>query len=514
MRRVFVLALTLAALAPPRPAFAQEEAPDASPRATWQAFMDAARHRNWKEAAVELDSEGRGPASADLPARARQLKAVLDSYLFINPDDLSDQPQGRLDDHLPPDEEQIGRVPAARGRGTSPVRMLRLPTGRWVFSPATVARVPAWYARLPDRWMRDHLPQRLLAPGPRDVFWWQYIALFLLAVFSLAVGAVVQLALRWLLRRGGRRTGAELNKARLRRLRGPLSLFVATVVAPLFLSWLLLTKPAEAFVTNVLSAARLVSLYWFLIKAIELGADRARGSKFMAERAQSGALIPLASRAAKVALSIVAVVVFLQKLGYPAASLIAGLGIGGLAFALAAQKTVENLFGSVMLSVDQPFRPGDLIKLDTLMGVVETVGLRSTRVRTPDRTTVTIPNGRLADMNIESFATRDRLKFATTVSVVYGTTAAQLGRIMDELKLALETHPKRHPEDVRVALAALGATSIDIEVLAWFATTDWNEFVALRQQMLLAIMEIVARHGSDFAFPTQTLHIATVPGGK
>jgi MscS family membrane protein len=196
------------------------------------------------------------------------------------------------------------------------------------------------------------------------------------------------------------------------------------------------------------------------------------------------------------------------------ASLIAGLGIGGLALALAAQKTVENLFGSVSVSVDQPCRVGDFVRVEGgLLGTVENIGLRSTRIRTLDRTIVTIPNGKFADARIETFAARDKVRLFTVVQLEYRTTAEQMRSVLAGFEQVLSRHPKIEPNSVVVRFAALGASSLDVEVVGIFLTSDWNEFTRIRQELFLELMEVVERAGTGFAFPTQTLHLASVPPG-
>jgi MscS family membrane protein len=192
------------------------------------------------------------------------------------------------------------------------------------------------------------------------------------------------------------------------------------------------------------------------------------------------------------------------------ATVLAGLGIGGLALAFGAQKTIENLFGSISLAADQPFRVGDFVKVGEFAGHVERIGMRSTRIRTLDRTLVSIPNGQLADMRIEDFASRDRIRFAATVGVVYGTTEAQVRRVVAEIEAMLRAHPKVWPDTVVAKLLGFGPSSLDVEVLCWFHTSDFAEFRELRQEALLGVMRIVAEAGTSLAFPTQTVHVVGV----
>jgi MscS family membrane protein len=212
---------------------------------------------------------------------------------------------------------------------------------------------------------------------------------------------------------------------------------------------------------------------------------------------------------------VIAGIGFLGGLGLPVASLLAGLGIGGVALAFGAQKTVENLFGAVAIGVDQPLREGDLVRIENdVQGTVETVGLRSTRIRTRDRTVVTLPNGRLADMRVETFAARDRCRLDATVRLVYSTTASQLREILAGFERVLREHPSIWPNDLVVRFLQFGASSLDIEVSAYFETRDWQTFRTWRQDILIAYMEIVENAGSSFAFPTQTVHLVNAPSAR
>jgi hypothetical protein len=187
----------------------------------------------------------------------------------------------------------------------------------------------------------------------------------------------------------------------------------------------------------------------------------------------------------------VAVVAALAALGYPVATVLAGLGIGGIALAFGAQKTIENLFGSIALAADQPFRVGDFVRIEDFVGNVERIGMRSTQIRTLDRTLITIPNGRLADMRIEDFASRDRIRLSATIGVVYGTTRAQIERIVAGMETVLRDHPLIWPDTVVVRFAGFGASSLDIEVMAWFRTSDFNVFRDCRQEALFGFMRVV-----------------------
>jgi len=202
----------------------------------------------------------------------------------------------------------------------------------------------------------------------------------------------------------------------------------------------------------------------------------------------------------------------LQNIGINVTGILAGLGIGGLAVALAAQKTVENLFGGVTLILDQPVRVGDFCRFGDRVGTVEEVGLRSTRVRTLDRTVVSIPNGHFSSLELENFTLRDRIWLNTTLGLRYETTPDQLRHVLVEIRRMLYAHPRIDSEPARIRFASFGAYSLDLEIFAYVRTSDYEEFLAVREDVYLRIMDIVAESGTGFAFPSQTTYFARDTG--
>lgn len=357
----------------------------------------------------------------------------------------------------------------------------------------------------------EYLPRVLLGIGPAGLTWWQWLALPIAISLAWLLGALVSRVARRALRGVARRTAAEWDDALLGELGSPLTFGAALGLLLMFVPALGLPDSPGRWIQRVLRALLLVAFFWGLLRAIGVIAATAVRSEWAKARPGSAALAPLASRVIKVALSCFAVVALLAELGYPVASLIAGLGIGGLAIALAGQKTVENLFGAFSLGIDQPFREGDFVKIEDFVGTVEAIGLRSTRVRTLDRTLISIPNGRLAEMRLESFTARDRIRLACTLGLVYETSSSQMREVLAELERVLRGHPKIWPDAVVVRFMGFGESSLDIEIMAWFLTQDYGEFQLLRQEVLLGFMEVVERAGSGFAFPTRTLHVASAP---
>ena len=362
-----------------------------------------------------------------------------------------------------------------------------------------------------NRWLSDRLPSPLLQPGPLELLWWQWLVLPAVVVMALLLGSILGRGVRAAFALAAARTASTIDDAALRRLGAPIHAVATIAIAAVLLPWLNLDQWAVDLWRRLLRAAFLLTVFWAVWRLVDVAQLAASESHWARSAPASRNLIPLGARTSKIVIAAIGVIAVLSLLGYPVTSLVAGLGIGGLALALAAQKTVENLFGAFSIGVDQPFREGDFVHVDDFVGTVECIGLRSTRFRTLDRTIVTLPNGRLADMRLESFAARDRLRLAATVGLVYETTAAQMRQVLAGFERVLRAQPKIWPDAVVVRFGELAASSLNVDVMAWFKTSDWAEFQAIREQVLLQFMDVVEAAGSSFAFPTTTVHVATVP---
>jgi MscS family membrane protein len=485
-----------------------------SPRAAMAAFLSLARAGQFDQAAAFLDLPDSLRQRGGMVAA--QLQAVLDRHLWIDTDRLSPLPAGDSADGLPPGIDQIGAI---RGPDGVPrmVRIARDPqngAAPWRFTRSTVSAIPALYGALGDRWVYERLPEVLLRRGPLQLMWWQWLALPVLLVVAVTLGAIGGRIVRASFTRVVSRTKTDWDDAIVLRLRAPLTGALTLVALAALLPLLSLYRPAAEMSYRLVRGGLFVVFFWSLWRLVDVARQVLSHSRWARTSASSRSLLPLAGRVAKVIILAIAAVAVLSLLGFPVASLIAGLGLGGLALALAAQKTVENLFGAFSIGVDQPFREGDVVKIEDFVAVVEDLGLRSTRFRTFDRTVITLPNGRLADMRVESYTARDRLRLATTIGLVYQTTEAQMRAVLAGFERVLRAHPKIWPDDVVVRFQEFAASSLSIEVMAWFQTADWGEFRTIRQEILLEFMKVVEEAGTDFAFPTQTVRVASWPPGS
>lgn len=353
--------------------------------------------------------------------------------------------------------------------------------------------------------MKDWLPEGWLEPSLWGLQRWQWVALPLLA----ALAAFLTLVFVYLTTAAVRRLRKDKASAdRINeRLTAPLRLAWAAILLRVGLPLAGLSSLAEARWDTGLRVALELAVFWGALRAVTSWSDHFPQSLFAQTHPGARALVSLLSGILRIALFGFAVLTALAELGYSVTSVLAGLGIGGIALALGAQKTLENVFGAFALAVDQPIREGDFVRVGELMGTVENIGLRSTRIRTLDRTVVAIPNGKLAELHLETFAARDRVRLLLTLSLRYDTTKAQLDQVLEGVRAALQAAPKLHPDGCQVSLTGLGNAGLQVEVQAFIATKDFDEFRVIREGLLLELLAVIERAGTTLAYPTQTLQL-------
>ncbi|NUN02915.1 MAG: mechanosensitive ion channel family protein [Bryobacteraceae bacterium] len=266
------------------------------------------------------------------------------------------------------------------------------------------------------------------------------------------------------------------------------------------------------FLGSVEVLISILAVTWFALRLIDLAATQIRERMVLTQRSGAIAIIPLGRRIVKVVAVGVAVLAMLDNVGFNLTAVVAGLGVGGIAVALAAQRTLENLFGGFSLIADQPVRVGDFCKYGDQVGTVEDIGLRSTRIRTLDRTVVTIPNGQFASMSLENFAKRDKMWFHPKLGLRYETSADQLRYVLAQIRRMLYEHEKVEPGSARIRFVRFASDSLELEIFAYILTADFGEFLGIQEDILLRIMDIVESAGTGLAFPSRTLYLGRDKG--
>ncbi|HHP7234010.1 MAG TPA: mechanosensitive ion channel family protein [Desulfobacterales bacterium] len=398
--------------------------------------------------------------------------------------------------------------------------------GEFLFAARSIAIAPRFYQRIAhlplrssldiESWTRTlpqitgpMIPQWIPAniPAPLQAVWlktpiWKVFAVALITTLATVLLMVFHLVVNRNPSKG------DLLRS-LRRILTPIAILVVFAWLSDFITFQI--NVAGGFARIVDTTATLIVylavawLAWLLLRALFAGIVRSRNIDVDSFDAH---LYRLAGKV----LGIVAVVVILARaahyLGVPLYSVVAGLGIGGLAIALAIRPTLENLIGGIILYVDQPVRVGDFCSFDDKTGTIESIGVRSTKLRALDRTVISIPNAALADMQLINYAKCDRMLIHTTIGLRYETEPDQLRYALVKIREMLHAHPRIDSDTIRVRFFEYGASSLDIKIRIYALTRDWNDFFAIREDVLLRINDIVREAGTGFAFPSQTMYLS------
>jgi len=488
-----------------------------SPRSTVRGFLRAARKKEWQAAARHLDLRNvpRGRRATQGPELAEELKTILDRTVPIDLATLSDDPGGLPDDGQPDPRDVLATIETSEG----PVRLyLERTKGadgglEWRFAAITVSKIERLFEEFGSQpTLAAWLPPIFFEVEVFDTKLWQWtgiLALFLGAAF---VGWLIASTMIGIARIVVRRTDTTVDNALTEMAVGPTRILLTAGIFTAGLYALWLPVVVHQVFAGFAKGAVAIAITWFTMRLVTV-ASRQMQLRMAARGDRAGiSAVPLVRRMVNALIVLLAIVVVIASFGVNVTGIVAGLGVGGLAVALAAQKSLENLFGGLTLIIDQPVRVGDFCRFGEQLGTIEDIGLRSTRIRTLDRTLVTVPNAELATLQIENFARRDRIWLQTTIGVRYETSPDQLRFLLVELKKMLLGHPKVDPDPARVRFRSFGAYSLDIEIFAYVRTTDYNEFLAVQEDIFLRIMDIVAGAGSGFAFPSQTVYTAADGG--
>ncbi len=306
-----------------------------------------------------------------------------------------------------------------------------------------------------------------------------------------------------------RRTDTELDDLLVSAAQRPLE--IGVILAGIGFACGVLGLPVEPvnvrrLATAILTVAITLDVVWMLFRLIDGFSTFFEGISKETESKIDDALIPLFRKALKVFLGLLAFVVVIQNLGYSVTGIVAGLGVGGLALALAAQDTVANLFGSIMILLDRPFKVGDWVRGANFEGVVEEVGFRSTRVRTFPKTLVTVPNKEMANLIIDNQQAMPIRRMDIAVGVTYSTSAKQMRDLLAGLKQILSDHPDVRDDGILVRFTEFGGSSLNLLVRGFTDAVGFVEHTRIREDVLLKIMDLVESLDLEFAFPSQSLY--------
>jgi MscS family membrane protein len=314
------------------------------------------------------------------------------------------------------------------------------------------------------------------------------------------------------------KTETTLDDKLLPALESPVATFVMVTGIFAALKVLKLSETADHSIAAGSTVAFSMVIFWGLLRAFDAIIDHAAE---IAKVKQMGiaAFMPWIKKSLIAVFVVVGTLMIVQSLGYNVSTILQGLGIGGLAFALAAQDTIANLFGSLVVAIDQPFKIGETVKIGTHTGTVEDIGLRSTKIRLIDKSLVVMPNKLVSSEAIVNLSRSTQRRVEQVIGLTYDTTPDQLAVIVEDIRGVLLADAEVDPTSVMVFFRDLSASSLDVWVVYASREADLKEGFALKQRMNLAIMRAVAARGLSFAYPTSVMHLdgpvaKAIAGGK
>ncbi len=398
--------------------------------------------------------------------------------------------------------------------------------GEFLFTPGTVARVHEFYDRTRDlpsrRAILVEMPHRmtleftgwLIPPAwvaavpawaKAAVFGqvvWKWLAMALLVLLVFGAAALLHRCMVWV--RQDQSCGAYLC-----RLVVPVSVFILMPLVDYLLTYQINVTGAGVWGLVVLvKGVHCVAGIWAVWLISLAVAEGIIASPKIAPESLDAHLLRLAARVLATVVAIVILFYSGSQLGLPLYGLVAGLGVGGLAIALAAQNTVENFIGSLNIYLDRPVRVGELCRYGGALGFVEEIGLRSTRIRGLDRTVTTVPNAEFSKMQIINYTRRDQMLLRATLGLRYETSEEQLRFVLAKLRELLLAHPRITEFPARARFKGYDDYSLNVDIFAYVNTKDYNEFLAIREDVLLQMKDIVEEAGTGFAFPSRTVYQA------
>ena len=495
--------------AAPQPEPARESLGRSTPRGTVLGFLSASHKGNYELAAQYLDTRLRDKSATIL---AHQLFFVLDRRLPARLNQLSDKTEGSVPNPLKPDQDVVGTIASVNGNVDILLDRVDIGKGelRWLFSGTTLESIPRLYDEIDVVSVDSVLPEAMVNTRLAGIPLFQWLAVLVgMPVLYMATVLLNRLAspLAGRLRRRLRKRPDLPNPDVVPR---PLRLLFVAFAILWTISKVSLPLLARQFWSSTATIIIIAAFVWLFI--LLNGWVEGLLLQRLARRHDTGAgsILRLGRHVIDLLAVFVGMLVGLEHFGVNPTAALAGLGVGGIAVALAAQKTLENVIGGTSIIFDHPVRVGDSLKFAEMQGIVEDIGLRSTRIRTPDRTVVSIPNGQIANASLENISIRDKFWFHPNLSLRWETTASQMRSVLEGVNNLLTQQPHIEHDSIRVRFLRFGTSSLDVEVFAYFFARDWCHFLQIQQELLLQMMEIVQATGTQMALQSHVLYPAAV----
>lgn len=453
------------------------------------------------------------------PGLAFDLKEILDRLAVVDIDRLPDAP-----DAAPylVRENSAGRI-----------EITRVADGRWLFDRRTVGAIPDMLAvveslgrvagsevgdaallRLnPSRWLRDRMPETLREPGFLGLQLYKWIALLVLAFAGVFLDRLTIWLIGFVAVRLLHREHLSVRRETMAHSLRPFGLVVIGLVWNLGLVFLALPDQANVVFKVAAEFLIVVGAVWGSYRLVDILREALESWSRKTASEMDDLVVPLLCKSLKVFILAVGVIFLAHELKFNVVGLVTGLGLGGLAFALAAQDVVKNLFGSFMIISDGIYQVGHWVKIGgDVEGTVESVGFRSTRIRTFYNSVISVPNSRMIDTAVDNLGARTYRRYRTLLSLTYDTSPEKIEAFCEGVRELIRRHPYTRKDYYQVYLNDFGATSLNVLLYMFFETPEWNTELRERHRFMLDVIRLAAKLGVEFAFPTQTLHVVQGDG--
>jgi MscS family membrane protein len=477
-----------------------------TPRGSIIGYMEAAAALDFKTAAEYLDLRNLPDAVEEIggPELARQLHHVLSRAVWLDDYTVSDNPGGVKGDGLPDYRDEL--VVIKTDDGDVPLWLQHVPRGDgeniWKLSNRSVALIPELY----DEYSYPQLVETIRGWFPEDAVFMglEAFKIFIVLVLALLCWPVFHLIAMLLLRLF---SSPESPTYALWRkvLTGPMVAVAILLVGEFTLGTLGISAKAEEIMEA--KTVNTIVLIWALWLIINLVKKHKQEKLIKLGRPGAAKLIQPMTTVAKLMVLLLGSLFWLSNMGVNISTVLAGLGVGGLALALALQKPMEDMMGALTLFTQAPIRVGDLCVCGTVKGHVEDIGLRSTLIRTLSNTLVHIPNARIAIMEIENLSAREKIRYWPTLRLRYDTTAEQLRTVLTNIVEMLEQHERVYDDPIRARFAEFDEDAILIKVHSFMKTTVFAESLEIGEDLNFRIMEIVQDSGAKFALPGKSIYM-------
>ncbi|KAA3657787.1 MAG: mechanosensitive ion channel family protein [Calditrichaeota bacterium] len=383
----------------------------------------------------------------------------------------------------------------------------------WYFTPQALQAIPELYANTFST-VLEKLIQELPAwsqTGFLGFALWQLIGLFLVLLIGFLLRKLVEYFLDKSASRLEKHTKTTWDDLVIRSAAKPAGLFVLTAFFMTAYTNLQLGVTLNQYIRIVLIVMLYSSIIWMIYRMIDVLENYLTRITSTTESKLDDQLVPLIRKTLKVFVVIMGTIFILQNLEVDVASLLAGLGIGGLAVALAARDTLANFFGSVTIFIDKPFQVGDWVVTGGIEGTVEEVGFRSTRIRTFHNSLVSVPNAKIADSAVDNMGLREYRRLKALLGLTYSTTSEQMQAFVEGIRAIVQANPHTRKDYYEIHFNSFGDYSLNVLLYVFFKVPSWSDELRERHNLLLEILRLAEEIGVEFAFPTQTLHMDSMP---